>query len=83
MKENEINKIMENITEDGNMCIIRESLRQFKGEKIEIEATDGEDFTKYVYKNGTPIKEGVVIGYEYEYPNEDDELEINDGIFYA
>ena len=30
MNEQKVNKIMENITEDGNLCIIREALRQYK-----------------------------------------------------
>ena len=35
MNEQRINEIMRDITEDGNLCIIREALRQFKEEEVE------------------------------------------------
>lgn len=34
MKEDRINEIMEDITEDSNLCIIREALKQYKEEEI-------------------------------------------------
>ena len=30
MEEKKVNEIMENVTEDGNLCIIREALIQYK-----------------------------------------------------
>jgi len=32
MKQEEINKIMDNIMEDGNLCIVRNALENFKKE---------------------------------------------------
>ena len=36
MKQEEINKIMDNITDDSNLCIIRNALENFESEKTEL-----------------------------------------------
>jgi len=36
MNQKEINKIMDNIMEDGNLCIIRNALENFESEKTEL-----------------------------------------------
>lgn len=51
-------------------------------ERIEIEAESGEEFQEYVYKDGTRVPEGVVIGYEIEDKNGKVKIELKEGIFY-
>jgi len=43
MEDNKINKIMDNITEDSNMCIIRDALRQYEQERKETRKYTKED----------------------------------------
>ncbi len=63
MNEQEINKIMENITKDGNLCIVREVLRQQESKVCCGEAMqEGFNYTNdQEYKSYTCLKCGSFI----------------------
>ena len=52
-------------------------------EKVEIEAEEGEEFCDYVDKDGSRVHYGTVIGLEYEDADENDEIMLKDGIYFA
>lgn len=60
---------------------IKKKILDSLSERIEIEATEGDDFQKYVYADGKPVPYGTVVGYEYE--NREGEIELKEGIYYS